>query len=755
MLIAGAGPAGLTLAINLGQLGVSCEVLDARPAPARVARAERCGSRAMEIFRQLGMSGRLRAAGLPGEASLDVVVCAGSLARQLERHRHQSVADVLATMLEVNDGSMPLEPPVIISQYTLEPMLREVAEATDGVTVRFGAELIDFAAAGGGVTAMVQTSSRLRTVRADYLVGCDGADSIVRRTLGIELRGETKAPVRQALIYCPDLYERLPGGRAIEYRIVGEHPCTLIVQDDTQHFALHAPLTGPPLATVFEAVAGAVGQPLSYKVLHEGEWAQHLLLADRYGNDGRVFLAGDAAHPASTPGGLGLSTAVADAADLAWKLAATVRGWGGPALLESYELERRPVAAQAITASFASTRAEADESRSAELPEIELGYRYTGSPVISAAQGTAPAGFKPTTWPGARLPHIWLDDGNPLHDLLGGGYTLLRMPGAAPDRDAPWFARELAAAFGRLGAPLDLLEVTSAAAQAVYAGHRLILVRPDLHVAWRSGDSQPDPVALAALVTGNALREPAHVAGEEGVADERHRVDERVRDDHRVRPPPAQEQHREDDPHHRVAGEPAEPLVQVIRAPQRGADRHRVHRGHAEFSQSGQQVPGDENLFQQAVLEGGQQQHRDPPPDVRQVLRDDVQGDARLVGEQVEPQAAAADQRREPRPAQEVAQRLREIDPDRGRALAVASQQVEHEEDRRGAAGQGDELQEQVEQRAAGRVRAVEDDLLRAQRLAGGQRADVRDERVDAAGTERHREDRDDLPAEEPRLRSG
>ena len=506
MLIAGGGPAGLTLAISLGQLGVRCEVVDARPAPARVPRAERCGSRAMEIFRQLGISGQLRAAGLPGEASLDVVTCAGSLARQLARHRYPSVAELLATMLEVNDGTMPLEPPVIISQYTLEPLLREVAESTPGVTVRFGAELIDFAAAGGGVTAMVHTSSRLRTVRADYLVGCDGADSTVRRMLGIQLRGETRQTVRQALIYSPDLYERLPGGRAIQYNVVGEHPCTLIVQDDTQHFTLHAPTAGAPMAALFEAVAGAVGQPLSYKVLHEGEWTQHLLLADQYSDGGRVFLAGDAAHPASTTGGLGLGTAVADAAGLAWKLAATLHSWGGPALLASYETERRPVAAQAITAaqaSMASFAQAAEEPGSPARPEIELGYRYTGSPVIAPAQGTAPAGFHPTAWPGARLPHIWLDDGNPLHDLLGARFTLLRMPGAAADRGATEFGRELAAAFRRLGAPLDLLEVTSAAAQAVYAGHRLILVRPDLHVAWRSGDSQPAPSALAALVTGN------------------------------------------------------------------------------------------------------------------------------------------------------------------------------------------------------------------------------------------------------------
>ncbi len=544
MLIAGGGPAGLTLAISLGQLGVRCEVVDARLAPARVPGAQRCGARAMEIFRRLGISGELRDAGLPGEAPLDVLICARSLAVPLVRHRFPQVAEVLSAGFEVNDGTMPLEPHAILSQYTLERLLRDVAESTPGVTVRFGAELIDFALTVGGVTATVQTGSRLRTFRADYLVGCDGAFSTVRRILGVQLRGETRQQVRQALIYCADLYERLPAGRGIQYEVVGDCPCTLIVQDDTQHFALHAPLGGPPMAALFEAVAGFAVQPGSYKILHEGEWAQHLLLAERYsGGPGysgdRVFLAGDAAHPASTPGGLGLSIAVADAADLAWKLAGTLHGWGGPALLRSYEAERRPVAAQAITASLAAAQAErrwraewrsdiaddtpagarsrlrltqaaAEEHWYTDLPGIEHGYRYTGSPVIAPALGTPsatgpdPGGYRfaPTTWPGARLPHIWLDDGTPLHDELGNVFTLLLLPVSA-DEGALFYARDLAFAFGQLGGPLDVVEVTSTTAQAVYAGHRLILVRPDLHVAWRSGDSRPDPAALAALVTGN------------------------------------------------------------------------------------------------------------------------------------------------------------------------------------------------------------------------------------------------------------
>jgi 2-polyprenyl-6-methoxyphenol hydroxylase-like FAD-dependent oxidoreductase len=516
----------------------------------------------MEIFRRLGISGRLRDAGLPGEAPLDVLICAGTLATPLVRHRYPQVAEVLKAGFEVNDGTMPLEPQVVLSQYTLEPLLREVAEATPGVTVRFGAELIDFALVGGGVTAMVQTGSRLRTLRSQYLAGCDGGESTVRSTLGIPLRGEIRQPLRQALIYCPDLYERLPAGRAIQYDVVGEHPCTLIVQDDAQHFALHAPEGGPPMAALFEAVTSQQ-QPLGYKVLREGEWAQHLLIAERYSDglgssaqdgvrDGvrdaggtrgaRVFLVGDAAHPAALVGGLGLSVAVADAADLAWKLAGTLHGWAGPALLRSYEAERRPVATQAITASLdvaeaerrwraewradilqetpagtssrlRLTQAAAEERRHVDLPGIERGYRYAGSPVIVAAEGAArasapdavPAGYRyaPTTWPGARLPHIWLDDGIPLHDMLGHGFTLLLLP-VSSDASAWGYTRQVAAAFDRLGAPLDVLEVTSQTAQAVYAGHRLIMVRPDLHVAWRSGDSRLDAADLAALVTGHA-----------------------------------------------------------------------------------------------------------------------------------------------------------------------------------------------------------------------------------------------------------
>jgi hypothetical protein len=283
----------------------------------------------------------------------------------------------------------------------------------------------------------------------------------------------------------------------------------------------------PPL---FESLAG---MPIVYETLYIGQWTQRLMLADRY-QDGRVFLAGDAAHLVIPTGGLGMNTGVGDAADLAWKLAGTLQGWGGPRLLESYEAERRLIGTRNVAASRkaargrrtwravwrpeitadteAGARARAELARVAdreqrwsnELPGIELGYRYTNSPLIAPEDGAGPDpdsfSYTPTTWPGARLPHLWLDDGTAIQDHLGRCFTLLHDPRAS---DA---VAELTRAFARIGAPFATFEMRSAAAGPVYADHGLILVRPDLHVVWRGHDKLPNPDDLAALATGNDAR---------------------------------------------------------------------------------------------------------------------------------------------------------------------------------------------------------------------------------------------------------
>jgi len=530
VIIVGGGPVGLTLAIELGQQGVSCELVDKRPAPGRLPKMERCNARTMENFRRLGIADEIRAAGFDNDLPMDVFVCCESIAQPpLVHHRYPSVNECKARIREVDDGSLPLEPYQLISQYTLEPLLRRVAERTPGVSVRFGQELLDLDQDDAGVTARIRTAAGDdRVLRADYLVGCDGSDSTVRARVGIELRGESLLTLRQALFRCDDLFERIPIGQGRHYHVADDRHSLLIVQDDTRHFSLHAVVErDEDMPRLFESIAG---MPVDYETLYIGSWTQRLKVAERY-RDGRVLLAGDAAHLVIPTGGLGMNTGAGDATDLAWKLAGTLHGWGGPGLLDAYEQERRPIGERNVAASrkasvgrrtwraawspaiaHAGPEGEAARRRLAEvadreqrwsndLPGIELGYRYRDSHLIADEVGAGPDpdsfAYSPTTWPGARLPHVWLDDGSALHDHLGRCFTLLHDASLGVELD------ELAAAFARCGAPFDTFAVRSSAAARVFEGHGLILVRPDLHVAWRGRDAIADPAQLAALATGS------------------------------------------------------------------------------------------------------------------------------------------------------------------------------------------------------------------------------------------------------------
>jgi len=484
----------------------------------------------MENFRRLGIADRVRAAGFDGDIPMDVFICVENVVRPpLVHHRYPSVNALKEEIASVNDGSLPLEPYQLISQYTLEPLLREVAEQLDGVSVTFGVELVGFEQDAAGVTATVRaTDGTITTVRCAYLVGCDGGASTVRELLGIELRGESLLELHQALFFCDDLFERIPIGKGRHYHVADAQHTFLIVQDDTRHFSLHAKVgDASEMPKLFETVAG---MPIAYETLYVGKWTQRLMLADRY-RDRRVFLAGDSAHLVIPTGGLGMNTGAGDATDLAWKLAATRHGWAGSQLLDSYEAERRPTGARAVAASRkaaagrrkwrdawradiaddtpagARTRAEVraiaerEQRWSNDLLGIELGYRYADSPVVFHEPGAGPDPdsfcYTPTTCPGARLPHVWLRDATALQDRLGRTFTLLHRPDVDPD------ASGLAAAFTKFGAPFTTFAVDSDADDVIFEGHRTVLVRPDLHVAWRGTSTTIDPTHLASVVTGH------------------------------------------------------------------------------------------------------------------------------------------------------------------------------------------------------------------------------------------------------------
>jgi 2-polyprenyl-6-methoxyphenol hydroxylase-like FAD-dependent oxidoreductase len=408
-----------------------------------------------------------------------------------------------------------------------------LAEQSPAVTVMRSTTFLEFTKQDDGVRVTVNGADGLRrTLKAAYLVGCDGGASRVRKQLGIRLEGEGDiARLRQGLFYCEQLYERLPIGngpsRGRHYLVAGGPPTFMIMQDSTRHWTVHSAVeSDDEMRRMFERI---VGVELPYEMLYCGEWRQNLLLAERYG-EGRVFLAGDAAHLVIPTGGLGMNTGVGDAVDLAWKLAAALQGWGGPRLLASYEAERRQIGERVVGASryaslgyrawLAEVRPEigddtpagstarahlaevanVEQRKSNEMIGAELGYRYVDSPIIDNVPGGPQhdlRAYLPTTWPGARLPHMWLSDGCAIQDRLRSErYTLIDVAGRHN-------AGPLLAAFEALGAPLDVLVVAKSGLRAVYE-RDLVLVRPDMHVAWR-GDRLPPAVDdLAAKVTGHS-----------------------------------------------------------------------------------------------------------------------------------------------------------------------------------------------------------------------------------------------------------
>ncbi len=528
VLIVGAGPVGLTLAIDLGRRGISCMLLEQKEAPQFLPKMERCNARTMEIYRRLGIAQKIRDAGFPRGVPMDVFIVTSLAEPPLLHLPYPSVAQAQAEIAARNDGTLPLEPYQLISQYTLEPLLKSAAESLASVDVRYGCEFLDFAQDENSVRARVRRKDgSVFELTAAYLVGCDGGTSAVRRQLGIKLAGEANLlQLRQALYRCDDLFERIPIGKGRHYHVADDRATFLIVQDSTRHFTLHSVVdTDDEMKAMFEK---AVAMPVRYEMLSCAPWRQNLLVADSYAQ-GRVFLAGDAVHLVIPTGGLGMNSGVGDAVDLSWKLAATLNGWGGPGLLASYEAERRPIGTRNVEASRQASRgrrawrsmwrpeirdhtpagaearanlvriANVEQRKSNEMIGAELGYCYRGSPVVWSEPGEGPEDnlmkYVPSTFPGARLPHAWCDDGTAMQDRIGDGYTLLRLGRAQAD------AGPLARAFAAYGAPFAVLDVPDERPREIY-GYDLLLLRPDLHVVWR-GNSLPDSVILAALATGH------------------------------------------------------------------------------------------------------------------------------------------------------------------------------------------------------------------------------------------------------------
>jgi len=516
------------LAIDLGRRGVRTLLIEKDPSTKAWPKMDRSNARTMEFFRRMGFADEVRALGYPGDASMDVLVVTSLNEPPLTVLKYRTVDEHREVIARTRDGSEPLEPYQLVSQNDLEPLLVSIAEKLPSVSVRFGCELVDFTHDAESVRAELRhDDGAVKTVRAGYMVGCDGGVSTVRKRLGIPLQGRGGiADQVQITFRSPTLFERIPIGKGRHYYFADERRAGLVVQGSRREFTLNLrPSEG---MDYHQEIASRVGLDVDFEVVNSRQWKLHLLLAERY-REGRVFIAGDAAHLVIPSGGLGMNTGVGDALDLAWKLAGAVQGWGGPALLDSYETERRKVGARNVQAAGwaaegmflwqetwrpeinddtpegAKVRDEVAASASVhnrrvyEMIGVELGYSYAGSNLVAYEPDNIEDWdtlvYTPHARPGVRLPHVWLSDGRAMQDLLDDGYVLLDLQGGA-DVEA------LAAAFAERGAPLQVLHLDEPQAREVY-GAPLLLLRPDMHVFWR-GDLIADPGGLAAAATGYA-----------------------------------------------------------------------------------------------------------------------------------------------------------------------------------------------------------------------------------------------------------
>ena len=534
VLIVGGGPVGLALAGDLGWRGVPCLLIEKTDGAIEQPKMDLVGVRTMEFCRRWGIVDWVRDAPYPPDYPQDYIYLTGLNGYELGREPFPGRG------LEACPPESP-QKRERVPQDMFDPILTRFAGSFPHVTLRYNTELVSFQETADGVQAKVRdtVSGRTETIAANLMVGTDGGASTVREALGIGMSGNPALTYATNVMFrCKDFSKLHDKGEGYRFIFIGPDGVwlTIVAVNGADRFRMS--IVGTPEkinhteADIRAALTRAMGRGFDYEILSVMRWVRRELVADSYGTD-RVFIAGDSAHLMSPTGGFGMNTGIGDATDLGWKIEAVWRGWGGPNLLRSYEAERRPVGLRNVAEASRNLKRMLATRERLPGPEvfepgalgdvarktygdwfaaimrqewfangIMLGYRYDNSPIVWPDGTPTPADetstYTQTARPGARAPHVVLADGRSTLDLFGRGFTLLRL---RPDAPA---ATRIERAAAERHVPLTIVTLDEPQVLAAYQ-RRLVLVRPDGHVAWRDDAEPADAGALIDTIRGQSI----------------------------------------------------------------------------------------------------------------------------------------------------------------------------------------------------------------------------------------------------------
>lgn len=529
VIIVGAGPVGLSAAIELGRRNIRCLVIERNDRVGYSPRAKTTNVRTREHLRRWGIAGALRdASPISPDRPATVVFATRMNGHLLARFENAMNGSKVRNNLYSEEAQW-------VPQYVLEDVLRKCAQSLSGVTIKFNTEFVSVTDSGDKVSVVIGDLNTDRTceVTSRYLIGADGARSSVRNAIGATMTGQGSYSQNYSVIFrAPELAALQVHELALMYWMVNNDVPSLLgpMDENGLWFFMATKLAGdvdPATIDPTELIRRATGlSDLGIEIVGTDPWVAHRLVADRY-SKGRIFLAGDACHLHPPFGGFGMNMGIGDAVDLGWKMAGRLNGWGGGELLASYELERRKVHVRTIAeavANFESTSNQlvqpaiedsgpVGEATRREVSEIilatkvrefrtlgvVLGMRYEDSPIVVDDGSVPPRDhfmlYLPSAHPGCLAPHLWLTDGSSLYDHFGDGFTLLMTDGNASEADA------FLAKAKKHGVPVKFLTLPDSRLRGRYEA-RFALIRPDQHVAWRGNAIPDDADSLIATVVG-------------------------------------------------------------------------------------------------------------------------------------------------------------------------------------------------------------------------------------------------------------